>query len=147
MLNKNLYRACKNGQQRLIGMRDIMVDTTTNDFSSLIVDLTNDIESFISVFLAWDKYWRIEVMMNKIFIENYDWLIGLNTCENPSGWENGMKYVLAGVFDGMSEIPGITVSDKYMKISYTDLTVTEWLNLIYEYTKEILDKRLLGEGE
>ena len=147
MLNKNLYRACKNGQQRLIGMRDIMVDTSNNEFSSLIFDLTNDIESFISVFLAWDKYWRIETMMNKIFVENYDWLVALDTRENPSGWENGMKYVLAGVFDGMSEIPGITVSDKYMNCSYIDLTVTEWLNLIYEYTKEILDKRLLGEGE
>ena len=147
MLNKNLYRACKNGQERLIGMRDIICDTTTDDFSPLIVDITTDIEYFISAFLAYDKYWRIEAMTNKIFIENHDWLIALNTCEKPSGWENGMKYVLAGVFDGMSEIPGITVSNKYMSCSYTDLTVTEWLHLIYNYTKEILDKRLLGEGE
>ena len=147
MLNKNLYRACKNGQQRLIGMKDIIIDTTTNDFSPLIVDITDDIESFISAFLAYDKYWRIEAMMNKIFIENHDWLIALDKRENPSGWEHGVKYVLACIFDILSKIPGITVSDKYMNCNYIDLTVTEWLNLIYTYTREILDKRLLGEGE
>ena len=147
MINNNLYRVCKNGQQRLTGMIDIISDISTDDFSPLIVDITHDIKDFLSAFLVYDKYWRIEAIMNKIFVENYDWVIALHRRTNLSGWENGIKYVLAGVFDGMSMIPGITVSDKFMNCSYTDLTIAEWLNLIHEYTKEILDKKLLGEGE
>ena len=58
-----------------------------------------------------------------------------------------MKYILASIFDEMSEIEGIVVSDKYMHTSYTELSITEWLNLIYDYTKQILDNKLLGEGD
>ena len=60
MLNSKVYRACKNAQQRMIGMLDIGLPTP------FYTNVTTELKGFVSAFIPNDRCDRLQAFYKKI---------------------------------------------------------------------------------
>lgn len=138
MLNNNLYKACKNAQQRMKGMMDIGIDIPFYN------NLTLELDGFVSSFLSNDRHERVLNYYNIMNTDKFDYITELGVAENiPEGWDKAMRYLFAGISDTMVEV-GVKKADLHKSVgSYTDLTAAEWICIVLDYTKYLLNNDML----
>jgi hypothetical protein len=137
MLNSKLYRACKNGQQRMIGMMDIGIP---NPFYS---DLTNELETFVSSFIPEDRYDRVYNCSKRLSEEKFDYLTELSVkTDIPEGWDDAMRYIFSSIVEALIDI-GIENTEFEKVKSYKDLTVAEWVCVLLDCTETVVTNNML----
>jgi len=143
MLNSKVYRACKNAQQRMIGMLDIGLPTP------FYTNVTTELKGFVSAFIPNDRCDRLQAFYKKINDEEFDYLTDLAIADDiPEGWEDAMRCMFSHICDALIGL-GLELTDDHYAENikhYEDLTVPEWVCFALDCAESAMKYKMIENG-